>query len=88
MCGQSAFIPSGKKNTICSYRHKYDSYVSKETENSMLEEECLGSDYNSLEVIVFIFTFVNEDLLIMTLIPSALISINIFLYLNLIYLFI
>lgn len=61
MFGQSAFIPQGKKNTVCSSRHKKDSYDSEETENSMLEEECLGHDYNSFEVIVFIFKLVNGD---------------------------
>lgn len=53
MFGQSAFIPLGKKNTVCPYRHRKESHDSEETENSMLDEECLGYDYNSLEVIVF-----------------------------------
>jgi hypothetical protein len=63
MLGQSALIPSGRKNTVFSYSHKKDSHDSEETENSMLEEECLGHDYNSLEVIVFIFRLVNADFL-------------------------
>jgi hypothetical protein len=61
MFGQSTFFPSGKKSTVWSYEHKQDSYVCEETENSMLDEESLGHDYNSLEVIVFIFRLVYAD---------------------------